>query len=60
MKYLKWIIKSLLFGVITLLVFNFIGVYVNLNIPINIYTILVISVLRIPGLCMLIILLNFM
>ena len=60
MKYLKWIIKSLLFGVTTLLVFNFIGVYVNLNIPINIYTILVISVLRIPGLCMLIILLNFM
>ena len=60
MKYLKWIIKSLLFGVTTLLVFNFIGVYVNLNIPVNIYTILVISVLRIPGLCMLIILLNFM
>lgn len=60
MKYLKWIVKSLLFGVITLLVFNFIGVYVNLNIPVNIYTILVISLLRLPGLCMLIILLNFM
>jgi len=60
MKYLKWIVKSLLFGIITLLVFNFIGVYVNLNIPVNIYTILVISLLRLPGLCMLIILLNFM
>lgn len=60
MKYLKWIAKSLLFGVISLLVFNFIGVYVNLNIPVNIYTILIISVLRLPGLCMLIILMNFM
>ena len=60
MKYLKWIAKSLLFGVISLLVFNFLGVYVNLNIPVNIYTILIISVLRLPGLCMLIILMNFM
>ena len=60
MKYFKWLIKSLLFGVITLLVFNYIGVYVNLNVPMNIYTILVISFLRLPGLCMLIILMNFM
>ena len=50
MKYLKWILKSILFGIVTLFVFNFIGQYFNLNIPVNIITILIIGILRIPGL----------
>ena len=55
MKVLNWFIKSLLFGVIFLFVFNIIGRYVNLNIPINIYTLLIVSTLKIPGACMILI-----
>lgn len=50
MKYLKWILKSILFGIVTLFVFNFIGQYFNLNIPVNVFTILIIGTLKIPGL----------
>lgn len=55
MKVLNWFIKSLLFGVIFLFVFNIIGRYVNLNIPINVYTLLIVSTLKIPGACMILI-----
>ena len=47
---LKWSLKSFLFGIIILFLFNFIGSYFNLNIPINVFTLLIIGVLRIPGL----------
>lgn len=47
---IKWTLKSALFGLATLFVFNFIGSYINLNIPVNIITILIIGILRIPGL----------
>ncbi|MGM9899946.1 MAG: pro-sigmaK processing inhibitor BofA family protein [Bacilli bacterium] len=46
----KWILKSFLFGIVTLFIFNFIGSYINLNIPVNIITIFIIGILRIPGL----------
>lgn len=49
MKYLKWAIKSLLFGIVFLFVFNFVGVYINMNIPINVWTILIVGGLKIPG-----------
>lgn len=47
---LKWSLKSFLFGIIILFLFNFIGSYFNLNIPINIFTLLIVGILRIPGL----------
>lgn len=47
---LKWGLKSFLFGVIILFLFNFIGSYFNLNIPVNIFTLLIVGILRIPGL----------
>ena len=50
MKYLKWLLKSILFGIIALFIFNFIGQYFNLNIPVNVFTILIIGTLKIPGL----------
>lgn len=59
MKFVKWLLKSLVFGLVTIFVFNIVGVYLNLNIPVNALTILTISLLRIPGLAMLVILLNF-
>ena len=59
MKILKWMIKSLIFGLVAIIVFNLIGVYLDLNIPLNIYTIIIVGCLRIPGLAALIILMNF-
>lgn len=48
-EFFKWIIKTLLIGMIVIFVFNYLGSFVNLNIPVNIYTILLIGALRIPG-----------
>ncbi len=48
--FFKWTLKSFLFGIVTLFIFNFIGSFINLNIPVNIITILIIGILRIPGL----------
>ena len=48
-EFIKWIIKTLLIGMIVIFVFNYLGSFVNLNIPVNIYTILLIGTLRIPG-----------
>ncbi len=47
---LKWTLKSFLFGIVILFLFNFIGSYFNLNIPINVFTLLIVGILRIPGL----------
>lgn len=56
MKYVKWAIKSLLFGVVFLFLFNLIGRYINLNIPFNVWSLLIVGTLRIPGAVILIIL----
>ncbi|MBR2138551.1 MAG: pro-sigmaK processing inhibitor BofA family protein [Bacilli bacterium] len=50
LKTIKWIIESVLLGLGLLFIFNLIGVYINVCIPINILTILIVSFLRIPGL----------
>lgn len=49
-KMVKWIIESVLLGLGMLFIFNLIGVYINVNIPINIFTVLIVGFLRIPGL----------
>ena len=49
-KAIKWIIESVLLGLGILFIFNLIGVYINVNIPINIFTVLIVGFLRIPGL----------
>lgn len=49
-KMIKWIIESVLLGLGILFIFNLIGVYINVNIPINIFTVLIVGFLRIPGL----------
>lgn len=51
----KWVVKCALFGIITIFIFNFIGSYINLNIPVNIVTIVIIGILRFPGLAVLLI-----
>lgn len=50
LSFTKWILKCLLLGIVILFVFNFVGSYLNMNIPVNIFTILLIGILRIPGL----------
>lgn len=53
MKVFKWFMKSLVICLILLFVFNVIGAYINLNIPINIWTILITFFLRLPGIIVL-------
>ena len=55
MKIIKWITKSLLFGIVFIFIFNIIGRYFNLNIPINIYTLIIVSTLKVPGVCLVLI-----
>ena len=50
LKAIKWIVESILLGLGILFVFNLVGVYINVNIPINIFTIIIVGFLRIPGL----------
>lgn len=50
LSFTKWFFKCSLFGIVILFIFNFIGSYLNMNIPVNIFTILLIGILRIPGL----------
>lgn len=54
-SFIKWILKCILLGIVVLFVFNFIGSYLSLNIPVNIFTILIIGILRIPGLVVILI-----
>ena len=55
-KFIKWILKSILLGIVLIFVFNIIGVYINMNIPVNVWTIIIVGTLKVPGLIMLLIL----
>ncbi|MCI5938647.1 MAG: pro-sigmaK processing inhibitor BofA family protein [Bacilli bacterium] len=55
MKVIKWILKSIIISLLLLFVTNVLGTYINVNIPINIWTILIVGVFRIPGIIILII-----
>ena len=54
-KFLKWFFKSILIALIAIFVTNIIGSYLGFNIPLNIWTILFVTVFRIPGAIILII-----
>ena len=54
---LKDVFKSIIIGVVSIYVLNVLGQFVNFNIPINIFTILLIGFLRLPGLIILLIIL---
>ncbi|QVK17827.1 pro-sigmaK processing inhibitor BofA family protein [Mycoplasmatota bacterium] len=56
LKNIKWVIKNVLIGIVALYVVNFLGLDLNIFIPINIITILIVGFLRIPGLVILLIL----
>lgn len=54
-SFIKWFLKCILLGIVVLFVFNFIGSYLSLNIPVNLFTILIVGILRIPGLVVILI-----
>lgn len=56
LKFIKWLLKSILLGLVIIFVFNIFGVYLNLNIPVNAWTIIIVGILKVPGLIMLLIL----
>lgn len=49
MKFIKWLIKSVVIALLLLFSINFVGSFINVNIPINIYTIIIVTLLRVPG-----------
>jgi pro-sigmaK processing inhibitor BofA len=55
MKFIKWLAKSVFIALIIIFVVNIVGVYFKINIPVNIWTILIITVFRVPGAIILII-----
>lgn len=55
MKFVKWLIKSIFIALIIIFTTNIIGSYFKFNIPLNIWTILIISLFRVPGAIVLII-----
>ena len=55
MKYIKWVIKSLILAIVLLFAVNVCGRYININIPINVYTLFIAGVFKVPGIIVLII-----
>jgi len=55
MKIIKYVFKSILFGVLTLLIINLIGQFFNLKLPFSILSILLVGFFRLPGLIALLI-----
>ncbi len=53
-KILKKLLINTVLGAVLLAVINFIGIYFNFNIALNIYSALIIGVLGVPGLVLLI------
>ncbi len=47
---IKETFKALIIGFVTIVIFNKIGQYYNLNIPLNLLTIMIIGLLKLPGL----------
>ncbi len=46
---IKYIIKSIVIGIVSVIVINFIGQFINFRIPFTILSILILGFLRLPG-----------
>jgi len=57
LKAIKYVFKSIVIGVVSVLLFNLIGQFVNLSLPLNILSIVLIGFFRLPGFIVLLILL---
>ncbi len=57
LKAIKYVFKSIVIGVVSVLVFNLIGQFINISLPLNLLSILLIGFFRLPGFIVLLILL---
>ena len=57
LKTIKYLFKSVIIGVVSVLVFNLIGQFVNISLPLNLLSIILIGFFRLPGFIVLLILL---
>lgn len=55
MKIVKFIAKSILIGVVSILLFNLIGQFFNIKLPLSILSIILIGFFRLPGFLILLI-----
>lgn len=55
MKFIGWLIKSVFIALILIFGINLLGTFINVNIPLNIWTLLFVTILRLPGAIILII-----
>ena len=53
-KILKKLLINTILGAVLLVIINFVGIYFNFNIALNIYSALIVGILGIPGLVLLI------
>ena len=49
MKIVRKIFKNLFVGIVLLFIINYAGALFNINIPVNIFTILFVSLFHLPG-----------
>lgn len=57
LKAIKYIVKSLAIGIVSILLFNLLGQFINLSLPINPLAICLIGFFRLPGFIILLIIL---
>jgi SigmaK-factor processing regulatory protein BofA. len=53
-KIVKRLLINILLGVILLIIINFIGIYFNFSIALNVYSALIVGILGVPGLVLLV------
>ncbi|NLD26354.1 MAG: hypothetical protein GX661_03235 [Acholeplasmataceae bacterium] len=54
-SFLKWFFKSLFIALIIIFTINLLGSFININIPLNIWTIALVTIFRLPAAIILII-----
>lgn len=57
LKAIKYVLQSLVIGVVSVLIFNLVGQFFNLSLPLNLLSITLIGFFRLPGFIVLLILL---
>lgn len=57
LKAIKYIVKSIIIGVVSILLFNLVGQFFNLSLPFNLLAIVLIGFFRLPGFIVLLIVL---
>jgi len=54
-NFIKWLFKSVIIALVIIFVTNIIGSFFEFNIPLNIWTLIIVTLFRVPGAIVLII-----